>query len=133
MQNGEFFLDTNISVYFLNGKPSVVEKFRQHSSIKLPLITIGELLYGAKNSDRSEENLKAYRDFIRQFPTVIPTAKTAEIYSTVKFNLRKKGHPIPENDIWIASIALQYAATLVTNDSHFENVDGLRTVNWASA
>ena len=131
MPNGKFFLDTNISVYFPNGNNSVVEAFRQHVNINLPLITVGELLFGAKNSGKPEENLRAYRDFIGQFTTILPTTETAEIYSAIKFNLKKKGRPIPENDIWIAAITAEHSATLVTNDSHFESVDDLRTVNWA--
>ncbi|MEM9153339.1 MAG: VapC toxin family PIN domain ribonuclease, partial [Cyanobacteria bacterium P01_F01_bin.3] len=33
--------------------------------------------------------------------------------------LRVKGRPLPENDIWIAALALQYDLVLVTHDAHF--------------
>ena len=54
------------------------------------------------------------------------TFDTASLYGTIKANLRKKGKPIPENDIWIAAIAMQHDLTLLTRDRHFEAVDGLR-------
>ena len=41
-----------------------------------------------------------------------------------------KGRPIPENDIWIAAIALQYDLTLITRDTHFGEVDNLKVESW---
>ena len=51
-------------------------------------------------------------------------------YRKIKNALRMKGHPIPENDIWIAAVAKQYSLTLVSRDAHFREVDGLITVAW---
>ncbi|WP_375340510.1 PIN domain-containing protein [Plectonema radiosum] len=47
-----------------------------------------------------------------------------------KYLLRIKGHPLPENDIWIAAIALQYNLMLVTRDAHFLEIENLQTVTW---
>jgi len=44
--------------------------------------------------------------------------------------LRKKGRPIPENDIWIAAIAFQHDLTLVSRDEHFEEVEDLKLEKW---
>lgn len=41
---------------------------------------------------------------------------------------RRKGQPIPVNDMWIAASALQHGASLYTLDSHFEAIDGLAIV-----
>jgi tRNA(fMet)-specific endonuclease VapC len=46
------------------------------------------------------------------------------------FLLRAKGHPIPENDIWIAAHAQQYELTLVTRDAHFSAVEGIGIEVW---
>jgi tRNA(fMet)-specific endonuclease VapC len=51
--------------------------------------------------------------------------ETARIYGKVKAQLKKNGTPIPENDIWIAAVAIQHDLVLVTNDNHFLNVEGL--------
>ncbi len=53
--------------------------------------------------------------------------ETAQWYATVKFKLRKKGRPIPENDVWIAAIASQHKLTLLSRDSHFHGIEGLGT------
>ena len=49
---------------------------------------------------------------------------------SIKNRLRKKGTPIPENDIWISAIAKQHDIILVTSDKHFEEVDDLKQVVW---
>jgi tRNA(fMet)-specific endonuclease VapC len=44
--------------------------------------------------------------------------------------LRKKGKPIPENDIWIAAIARRYQLTIVTRDKHFKEIESISLKNW---
>ena len=56
--------------------------------------------------------------------------QTARHYGQVKNQLRVKGRPIPENDLWIAAVARQHALTLVTRDKHFSDIDDLPTVGW---
>ena len=56
--------------------------------------------------------------------------ETARRYGQVQHALRLKGKPIPQNDAWIAAIALQFDLPLVTRDRHFEHVDGLKIVAW---
>jgi tRNA(fMet)-specific endonuclease VapC len=40
------------------------------------------------------------------------------------------GRPLPENDIWIASVCLENNAPLLTRDAHFENIQDLQIINW---
>jgi tRNA(fMet)-specific endonuclease VapC len=44
--------------------------------------------------------------------------------------LKKKGRPIPTNDIWIASLAFQHGQPLFSKDKHFEAVPGLVMVSY---
>ena len=55
---------------------------------------------------------------------------TGDIYGQIKVQLRTKGRPIPENDIWIAATAMQHGLTLVTRDRHFQEIDGLALATW---
>ena len=57
------------------------------------------------------------------------TAETAEVFGEVKQNLNKAGTPIPINDVWIAAHAIETGSTIITYDSHFKNVAGLRLWN----
>lgn len=36
------------------------------------------------------------------------TAATAIIYARLRLRLRKKGKPIPENDLWIAALCMEH-------------------------
>jgi tRNA(fMet)-specific endonuclease VapC len=37
---------------------------------------------------------------------------------------------IPENDIWIAAVALECDMPLATLDAHFRRVEGLTVIQW---
>ncbi len=56
--------------------------------------------------------------------------ETARYYGDIKNQLRLKGRPLPENDIWIAAVALQHNLTLVTRDAHFQEIENLQVVGW---
>ncbi len=57
-------------------------------------------------------------------------AETSKKYGYVKHILQKKGQPIPENDIWIAAIALQFDLCLISRDGHFLHIDNLQKASW---
>ncbi len=54
------------------------------------------------------------------------TDATAEIFAGVKDSLKRRGKPLPINDMWIAAHALDAAASLITFDAHFDHVEGLQ-------
>lgn len=39
--------------------------------------------------------------------------------------LRRKGKPIPANDMWIAASAREHGLMVLTRDAHFRDIDGL--------
>jgi predicted nucleic acid-binding protein len=45
--------------------------------------------------------------------------ETSERYAIILNALREKGTPIPTNDIWIASSAMQYGLRVLTTDTHY--------------
>jgi len=54
----------------------------------------------------------------------------ARSYGSIKTVLRKKGTPIPENDIWIAALAQHHELIIVTRDKHFREVESVHIENW---
>ena len=38
------------------------------------------------------------------------------------------GTPIPENDIWIAALALEHQQQVLSNDRHFDLVPGIERI-----
>ena len=127
---GRYLLDSTIAVAFLNGDPNVKEQVSQADEIYLPAIGLGELYYGAFNSSKKQENLEKIDGFKAEVYLLDCDEYTAKIYGQIKKGLRDKGTPIPENDIWISAVAIQYGLTVVTRDSHFDYVDGLSVEKW---
>lgn len=52
------------------------------------------------------------------------------IDSVVRSDLKKRGRPIPENDIWIAASCIELDVPLASRDSHFSLVHDLKLVQW---
>jgi tRNA(fMet)-specific endonuclease VapC len=96
----------------------------------IPSIAVGELFYGARKSSRVEENIRKIENFVGESAILSCDLETAKQYGIVKEFLRGKGRPIPENDIWIAALAIQHDLTLISRDSHFEGIDGLSIAVW---
>jgi tRNA(fMet)-specific endonuclease VapC len=71
--------------------------------IVLPTIVVGELLFGAENSTRPLKNLPRYLEFISTCEVVPLEKETATIYARTRLALKRKGRPIPMNDVWIAA------------------------------
>lgn len=128
--NGKYLLDTNIVIPFFADDPLIKRHIQQAVEIFVPVVVIGELFYGAKKSSRKVENIAKIEEFIQDNVILDCSPETARKYGEVKEQLRKDGRPIPENDIWIAAIALQYELTLVSRDTHFRDVKGLSPEMW---
>ena len=59
-------LDTNIVIAFFNGNRAVLRRIQEHiSQIALSVLVVAELDYGAKASERAQENLEKLQSFRR--------------------------------------------------------------------
>ena len=124
--NYRFLLDTNIIVHLVNRDPAVEAKILDAGEILIPIIAVGELLFGAAKSSRANENFLLVRSFVEQNTVLLCDFDVAREYGEVKKELKALGRPIPENDVWIAAIARCWDLTLVTRDQHFQSVFRLR-------
>ena len=91
------------------------------SEVMVPAIVLGELRYGFQGAAKAVENEFKLGQFLKHPAVrVVSVGETASrCYAYLKQFLRMQGCPIPENDIWIAALALEHAAPLVTSDAHF--------------
>ena len=128
--SGEIALDTSAAIRFLNGEITITERVLALPEIVLPMIVVGELLFGAENSTRPLQNLPRYLEFISVCEVVPLGRKTATIYARTRLALKRKGRPIPMNDVWIAAQCIQHGWVLVTDDTDFDYVDGLMLEHW---
>jgi tRNA(fMet)-specific endonuclease VapC len=127
----KILIDTNIYSYVMRGDPEAVGVLQQAQEIGICSISIGELLSGFKGGKRERKNWKELEEFL-DVPRVIIyriDENTAEFYADILNNLKKRGKPIPTNDIWIAAVALQHGFRLFSMDRHFAVVAGLLLVH----
>ena len=130
MSGKKYLLDTNIIIDFFKERQSVVEKLGQANKIYIPSIVTGELYFGAEISYHPRKNLSKLKGFLRSFEILNCTDETSERYAKIRKQLKEQGTPIPENDLWIASLAKQHSLTLATMDKHFRKVKGIVIEEW---
>lgn len=124
-------LDSNAYSHLKRGHRRVADLVRDCEEILLPLVVIGELLYGFRTGSRLDRNLRELHSFLGSPHVSIAGTSftTADRYSRIAAALRTKGRPIPTNDIWIAAHTMETGADLVSYDRHFEHVDGLAWIH----
>lgn len=123
--NGDYLLDSNIIIDIFRGYPTTIARIKKIKIIYIPVIAIGELYYGANKSNQTPKRILEIEQLERSVVILDVTKSTARVYGKIKDELRIKGKPIPENDVWIAAIAKENGLTLLTKDNHFENVDSI--------
>ena len=122
-------LDTNAYVRFMAGDDRVLGCLAQAGRVYMSVFVLGELLAGFRAGSKEKQNRQILDRFLAKPSVVVldATRETAEYFGLIKAALRKSGQPLPLNDVWIAAHALENGAVLVTYDSHFHAVPGLRT------
>lgn len=115
-------IDTNAYTAFCKNDPVAVDAVQRADRIVLPLIVLAELRSGFSVGKRGAENEATLQRFLssRRVSVECPDEGTTFVYARLFGYLRKKGAPIPINDLWIAAITLQTQSTLLTFDTHFE-------------
>ena len=130
------FLDTNIisdMMRDLQGAAATRAKLasieRGDDTLYTSTVVQCELEYGIarKSSPRLLAAYKAVMDTIE----VLPLDPTVSVhYAQLRTHLEQCGTPIGPNDTFIAAHALALGATLITADTEFTRVPGLKVENW---
>lgn len=141
-----YLLDTNHCSYIIRRETSVIERLAQleNAIIYVCVITQGELIYMAENSERKESNLVLVEAFLQTVHIFDIDQTTSRIYGRLKADLinqfasREKSQRrrtkitdigFDDNDLWIASIALQHNLTLVSADRDFKRLQEARSLS----
>jgi predicted nucleic acid-binding protein len=134
-----YLLDTNHWSYLQRCEARVVSHIQSlpdAATLYMPVVAQAELLAGvelAVSEPRQQELRTLYAQVISIAADVLPiTSEVAEQFAHIFANLRRKGRPIDTNDIWIAAIARVHNLIVVTNDEHFQYVEGLRVEDWST-
>ncbi len=133
MNKKKYLLDTNICIFFLQGKYGVKEKIQEagRKNCYISEITIAELLYGAvySNSEKHRHDVEILLESL----TVVPIYDSLPTYATTKAYLRREGQMIEEFDMLIGSSAVHHGYVMVTeNVDHFKRIPGIEIECWVT-
>ena len=126
-------LDSNIWIALAKREPRAVSTLKtfRPSDIASCAIVRAEVQYGARKSQRVEENLISADRLLQPYVSLPFDDRAADYYGSIRAFLERAGTPISANDMLIAAIALAYDCVLVTrNTSEFRRVPGLRIEDW---
>ena len=123
-------LDTNAYTAFKLGDKDIIEILQQTEEIGISPIVLGELLGGFEYGSKPQLNCNELQKFLEssRIRMYAITRDTSNYYSHIYANLKRKGHPIPTNDLWIAAQALENGCILCSYDKHFSAIDTLITI-----
>lgn len=144
-----YLLDTDTLIFLIRGLKSrrtaaknkalrVVDLCRQSQeaghSVSISAVSLSELEFGARKSQRYDEEIAAVQKVLMPFDLVdYDSALCPQHYGVVRHELESRGSQIGSMDLLIAAHALSLDATLVSNNvSHFSRVRGLKLVSWCT-
>jgi tRNA(fMet)-specific endonuclease VapC len=124
---GNLLLDTNVIIRLLrHSEPAIETRLMQYTVLFVPVIVVGEMYYGVEKSKQRHPNEAELAEFLATVTVLNIDQTVARRYGAVRRSLELKTKAIPQNDLWIAAIALENDLTLATSDQHFDVVDQLR-------
>lgn len=123
-------LDTNALSAFLDNAPGAVALIREAREVAIPVIVAGEFAYGIAQSRYREEYEQALERMLERSRVLMVGVETARHYAAIRLELKRAGSPIPANDLWIAALSRQHAMPVMSRDTQFDFVSGLRRRSW---
>ena len=126
-------LDTNALSAWAEGDPAVEVFLRSAGRLVVPSIVLGEYYFGIRQSHYRAR----YEDWLRRYlplaEIAIVTQATADAYADIRLELKLLGNPIPPNDVWTAALARQHVLPVLSNDAHFDIVEGIERIAFTPA
>ncbi|MDP2998079.1 MAG: type II toxin-antitoxin system VapC family toxin [Bryobacterales bacterium] len=122
-------LDTSRLIDAFRGEAEIVKTLERAAEVWIPFVALAEIKAGFLGGGRPGENEGLLHAFLR-LPGVgvlFADSETTDVYARLFLQLRKAGTPIPTNDLWIASLAVQHQLVLLSRDEHFRKVPQVST------
>ena len=126
----EVILDTNALSALLDGDKELHPVLNRVSQVLLSPIVLGEYHFGIQASRHRQEYEAELVLLERSLHVLMLDSRTAATYAEVRNELKSKGTPIPWHDVWIAAQARQYSVQILSRDTHFDFVEGVKRVSW---
>jgi predicted nucleic acid-binding protein len=123
-------LDTNALSAAADREPAALELVARAERVAVPVIVLGEYRLGIAQSRHYTSYENWLRDWITAVTVLDIEEETTQHYAAIGLELKKKGKPIPANDLWIAALCRQHGLPLLSRDRHFDLVAGIRRLDW---
>jgi tRNA(fMet)-specific endonuclease VapC len=123
-------LDTNALSAAAGREPDALDLVAGAERVAVPVIVLGEYRLGIAQS----RHHTSYENWLREWITVVDVLdvdeETTPHYAAIGLELKRKGKPIPANDLWIAALCRQHSLPILSRDRHFDLVNGLKRISW---
>ena len=123
-------LDTNALSAWAEGRAAVESPLRVAQRLVVPSVVLGEYYFGIRQSRHRSRYEAWLARYLPLTEIALVTSATADTYADIRLELKRRGTPIPPNDVWIAALARQHGLALLSNDGHFDTVDGVRRIGF---
>ena len=123
-------LDTNALSAYLDRTSEAVGIVSEARELAIPVIAAGEFAFGIAQSRHREAYERSLQRMLDRCTVLDIGIETARHYAAIRLELKAAGKPIPDNDVWIAALSRQHAMPVMSRDSHFDFVGGLRRRTW---
>jgi tRNA(fMet)-specific endonuclease VapC len=123
-------LDTNAVSSLLTGDKQLAKLLAASDRHHLPIYVIAEYQFGLLGLARPKRLQSLFGSLEADSDLLFPDRETANVYASIRFELKAAGTPIPENDVWIAALARQFSLGIASKDPHFDRVAGIRRFDW---
>jgi tRNA(fMet)-specific endonuclease VapC len=120
-------LDTNRLTDLFKGDTSLAAWLETCEEVWIPLIVLAEIKAGFYAGSEQQRNQILLRRLLSKATVqiLLPGRETAEQYARLFVQLKRAGTPVPDNDLWIAALALEHDLMLITRDRHFQHIPQL--------
>ena len=120
-------VDTNRLTDLFQGDAQLAEQMGTCEEVWIPLMALAEIKAGFYGGDRLNRNEALLRSLLARDTVGIlfPGRETAEHYARLFVQLKRAGTPVPDNDLWVAALALEHDLMLITRDRHFKRIPQL--------
>jgi len=123
-------LDTNALSAAADDDPGLAAVLARAEQMALPVIVLGEYRHGIAQSRHRASYENWLEELLNDCLVLDIQEPTTRCYAEISLELKRKGKPIPTNDLWIAALCRQHSLPLLSRDSHFDLVAGTKRIAW---
>lgn len=125
-------IDSSVLIPYIRKNRGIVTRLDALANKYVSPTIVAELAYGAWRSSDPIAGMTRVTDALAPFSVLEIDEDVGFHFALVKNFLVTRNQLIPESDMWIASTAIVYGATLIARDAHFSRLAayGLQFQPW---